>query len=177
MTKIDKKKIEEFIRVDHAGERGAVKIYEGQLLALNTFVKDENLKKIIEEMKIHEKEHCDFFETEIKKRNITPTKFLPLWDLMGVGLGFGSTLLGKKAAMLCTASVEEVIDKHYLDQIKQLDKNETKLKNKIIKFRQDELNHKDIAYEKGATKKGLYSLLDKIIKTGSKIAINISEKI
>ena len=96
---------------------------------------------------------------------------------MGVGLGFGSTLLGKKAAMLCTASVEEVIDKHYLDQIKQLDKNETKLKNKIIKFRQDELNHKDIAYEKGATKKGLYSLLDKIIKTGSKIAINISEKI
>ena len=177
MTKIDKKKIEEFIRVDHAGERGAVKIYEGQLLALNTFVKDENLKKIIEEMKIHEKEHCDFFETEIKKRNIAPTKFLPLWDLMGVGLGFGSTLLGKKAAMLCTASVEEVIDKHYLDQIKQLDKNETKLKNKIIKFRQDELNHKDIAYEKGATKKGLYSLLDKIIKTGSKIAINISEKI
>ena len=177
MTKIDKKKIEEFIRVDHAGERGAVKIYEGQLLALNTFVKDENLKKIIEEMKIHEKEHCDFFETEIKKRNITPTKFLPLWDLMGVGLGFGSTLLGKKAAMLCTASVEEVIDKHYLDQIKQLDKNETKLKNKIIKFRQDELNHKDIAYEKGATKKGLYSILDKIIKTGSKIAINISEKI
>ena len=177
MTKIDKKKIEEFIRVDHAGERGAVKIYEGQLLALNTFVKDENLKKIIEEMKIHEKEHCNFFETEIKKRNITPTKFLPLWDLMGVGLGFGSTLLGKKAAMLCTASVEEVIDKHYLDQIKQLGKNETKLKNKIIKFRQDELNHKDIAYEKGATKKGLYSLLDKIIKTGSKIAINISEKI
>ena len=79
--------------------------------------------------------------------------------------------------MLCTASVEEVIDKHYLDQIKQLGKNETKLKNKIIKFRQDELNHKDIAYEKGATKKGLYSLLDKIIKTGSKIAINISEKI
>jgi len=177
MKKSNKKKIEEFIRVDHAGERGAIKIYEGQLLALNTFVKDENLKKIIEEMKIHEKEHCDFFETEIKKRNISPTKFLPLWDLMGVGLGFGSTLLGKKAAMLCTASVEEVIDKHYLDQIKQLDKNETKLKNKIIKFRQDELNHKDIAYEKGATKKGLYSLLDKIIKTGSKIAINISEKI
>ncbi len=79
--------------------------------------------------------------------------------------------------MLCTASVEEVIDEHYLKQIKQLDKNETKLKKKIIKFREDELNHKDIAYEKGATKKGPYSLLDKIIKTGSKIAINISEKV
>ena len=177
MTKINKKKIEEFIRVDHAGERGAVKIYEGQLLALNTFVKDDALKKIIEEMKVHEKEHCDFFEQEIKKRNIKPTKFLPLWDLLGVGLGFGSTLLGKKAAMLCTASVEEVIDEHYLNQIKELDKSEPKLKKKIIKFREDELHHKDIAYEKGATKKGPYSILDKIIKTGSKIAINISEKI
>ena len=117
------------------------------------------------------------FQNEIKKRNITPTKFLPLWDLLGVGLGFGSTLLGKKAAMLCTASVEEVIDEHYLNQINQLDDDEKFLKNKITKFREDELNHKDIAYEKGATKKGPYSILDKIIKTGSKIAINISEKI
>tara|TARA_E500000075_G_C6913657_1_gene280448 strand:+ start:322 stop:849 length:528 start_codon:yes stop_codon:yes gene_type:complete len=174
---ISKNKIEEFIRVDHAGERGAVKIYEGQLLALNTLVKDEKLKKTIEEMKVHEKEHCEFFEKEIKKRNIKPTKLLPLWDLLGVTLGFGSTLLGKKAAMLCTASVEEVIDKHYQNQIDQLDKSEKELKNKMIKFREDELHHKDIAYEKGATKKGCYSILDKVIKTGSKIAINISEKI
>jgi ubiquinone biosynthesis monooxygenase Coq7 len=174
---ISKNKIEEFIRVDHAGERGAVKIYEGQLLALNTLVKDEKLKKTIEEMKVHEKEHCEFFEKEIKKRNIKPTKLLPLWDLLGVTLGFGSTLLGKKAAMLCTASVEEVIDKHYQNQIDQLDKSEKELKNNIIKFREDELHHKDIAYEKGATKKGCYSILDKVIKTGSKIAINISEKI
>ena len=174
---ISKNKIEEFIRVDHAGERGAVKIYEGQLLALNTLVKDEKLKKIVEEMKVHEKEHCEFFEKEIKKRNIKPTKLLPLWDLLGVTLGFGSTILGKKAAMLCTASVEEVIDKHYQNQINQLDSSEKELKKKIIKFRDDELHHKDIAYEKGATKKGFYSVLDKIIKTGSKIAINISEKI
>ena len=172
-----KNKIEEFIRVDHAGERGAVKIYEGQLLALSTLVKDEELKKTIEEMKIHEKEHCEFFENEIKKRKIKPTKFLPLWDLLGVGLGFGSTLLGKKAAMLCTASVEEVIDKHYQNQIDQLGPNEKDLKKKIIKFREDELHHKDIAYDKGATKKGLYSIMDKMIKTSSKLAINISEKI
>ena len=171
------KKVEEFIRVDHAGERGAVKIYEGQLLALNTLVKDESLKKTIEEMKVHEIEHCEFFEKEIKKRGIEPTKFLPLWDLLGIGLGFGSTILGKKAAMLCTASVEEVIDEHYLNQINQLGKDEKELKKKIIKFREDELHHKDIAYDKGATKKGLYSIMDKIIKTGSKIAINISEKV
>ena len=175
--KNSKKKIEEFIRVDHAGERGAVKIYEGQLLALSTLVKNENLKKTIEEMKVHEKEHCDFFENEIKKRKIRPTKFLPLWDLLGVGLGFGSTLLGKKAAMLCTASVEEVIDEHYQNQINQLGSDEKDLKKKIIKFREDELHHKDIAYEKGATKQGIYSIMDKVIKTGSKIAINISEKI
>jgi len=174
---VSKNRIEEFIRVDHAGERGAVKIYEGQLLALNTLVRDDNLKKKIEEMKVHEKEHSDFFEKEIKKRNISPTKLLPLWDLLGVGLGFGSTLLGKKAAMLCTASVEEVIDEHYQNQIDQLDSSEEELKKNIIKFREDELHHKDIAYEEGATKKGYYFLLDKIIKTGSKIAINISEKI
>ena len=170
-------KVEEFIRVDHAGERGAVKIYEGQLLALNTLVKNEDLKKTIEEMKVHEIEHCQFFEKEIKKRNIKPTKFLPLWDLLGVGLGFGSALLGKKGAMLCTASVEEVIDKHYLNQINQLGSEEKELKKKITKFREDELHHKDIAYEEGASKKGFYSILDKIIKTGSKIAINISEKV
>ncbi len=177
MKKTDKKKLEEFIRVDHAGERGAIKIYEGQLLALKTFYKDPELLKTVEEMKVHEQEHCDFFEGEIKKRKINPTKFLPLWDLLGVGLGFGSTILGKKAAMLCTASVEEVIDEHYQNQIDQLGSDEKELKKKIIKFRNDELHHKDIAYEKGASKEGLYSLLDKLIKTSSRIAINISEKI
>ncbi len=177
MKKTNKTKVEEFIRVDHAGERGAIKIYEGQLLALETLVKDENLKKTIQEMKVQEKEHCNYFENEIKKRNIKPTKLMPLWDLLGVGLGFSSTLLGKKAAMLCTASVEEVIDEHYQKQINQLKSDEKILKENIKKFRLDELHHKDIAYEKGATKKGLYKLLDKIIKTGSKVAINISKKI
>ena len=177
MEKTNKTKVEEFIRVDHAGERGAIKIYEGQLLALNTFVKDDNLKKTIQEMKDQEKEHCNYFENEIKIRNIKPTKLMPLWDLLGVGIGFGSTLLGKKAAMLCTASVEEIIDEHYEKQINQLKPDEKILKEKIKKFRLDELHHKDIAYEKGATKKGLYKILDRIIKTGSKVAINISEKI
>ena len=177
MKKTNKNKIEGFIRVNHAGERGAIKIYEGQLLALNTFVKDENLKKTIEKMKSHEKEHLDFFNKEIKKRNIKPTKLLPLWDLLGVGLGFGSAIIGKKATMLCTASVEEVIDEHYQNQINELDSDEKVLKEKIKKFRDDELHHRDIAYKQGASKKGLYSILDKIIKTGSKVAINISEKI
>ena len=177
MKKTNKNKIEEFIRVDHAGERGAIKIYEGQLLALNTIKKNEKLKSKINYMKDHEKKHYDFFDSEIKKRGIKPTVFLPLWDLMGVGLGFGSALLGKKATMLCTASVEEVIEDHYKGQLDQLEKDEKKLKDKILKFRDDEIHHKDIAYESGASKDGLYTIMDKVIKTGSKIAINISKKI
>ena len=152
MDKTNKKTLEEIIRVDHAGERGAIKIYEGQLLALKTY-------------------------NEIRKRNIAPTKLLPLWDLMGVTLGFGTAMLGEKAAMLCTASVEEVIDGHYKDQTYKLGKDEEELKKKIMKFRQDELDHKDIAYDNGATKKGLFGILDKVIKTSSRIAITISEKI
>ena len=177
MKKTNPKKLEEFIRVDHAGERGAIKIYEGQILALSTFVKNEDLKKTIKNMKEHEEVHYNFFENEIKKRDIKPTKLLPLWDLLGLGLGFGSTILGKKAAMLCTASVEEVIDVHYKNQINQIGHDEKNLKNKITKFREDELHHKDIAYNEGASKKGFYSVVDKIIKTGSKLAIKISEKI
>ena len=177
MKKTNKKILERIIRVDHAGERGAMKIYEGQLLALSTFLKDEDLKKTIEKMKNQEKEHLDFFNKEIKKRKIKPTKLLPIWDLLGIGLGFSSAMMGKKAAMLCTASVEEVIDKHYQNQLDQLHSDEKSLKKKIKKFRDDELHHKDIAYKQGASKKGFYSIFDKIIKTGSKVAINISEKI
>jgi len=177
MTKTNKKILEEIIRVDHAGERGAIKIYEGQLLALKTFKQDEDLKKQIEEMKEHEKEHYEFFDKEIHKRNIKPTKLLPLWDLLGVTLGFGTAMLGKKATMLCTASVEEVIGDHYKNQTYELKEDEKELKKKIIKFRDDELRHKDIAYEGGASKEGLYGLLDKVIKTSSHIAIKISKKI
>ena len=177
MEKTNKKTLEEIIRVDHAGERGAIKIYEGQLLALKTIKQDENLLNTIEEMKEQEKEHLEYFEKEIRKRKIKPTSLLPLWDIMGVALGFGSALLGKKATMLCTASVEEVIDGHYNNQLKKLGNDEKDLKKKIEKFKQDEVNHKNIAYESGATNKGIYSIMDKIIKTGSRIAITISEKI
>ena len=177
MEKTNKKTLEEIIRVYHAGERGAIKIYEGQLLALKTFKQNASLKRKIEEMKEHEREHYEYFDNEIKKRNIQPTKLLPLWDVMGVTLGFGTAMLGEKAAMLCTASVEEVIDGHYKDQTFKLGKDEKKLKDKIMKFREDELHHKDIAYDNGATKKGLFGLLDKVIKTSSLIAITISEKI
>ena len=177
MKKTNKKTLEEIIRVDHAGERGAIKIYEGQLLALKTIKQDEVLKDKIEEMKEQEKEHLEYFEKEIKKRKIKPTYLLPLWDVMGVALGFGTALLGKKSAMLCTASVEEVIENHYEDQLKKLGNDEKDLKTKIQKFKEDEMHHKNTAYESGATNKGIYSIMDKVIRTGSRIAITISEKI
>ena len=153
MKQTNKKILEEIIRVDHAGERGAIKIYEGQLLALNTFKKDEKLKKLIEEMKEHEKEHFEYFDKEIQKRNIKPTIFLPLWDLLGVTLGFGTTMLGQKAAMLCTASVEEVICDHYKNQLDKLGDDEKDLKKSIKKFREDEDDHKNIAYDEGRNKR------------------------
>ena len=177
MKKTDKKILEEIIRVDHAGERGAIKIYEGQLLALKTIKQDKSLKEKIEKMKEHEKEHLEYFENEIQKRKIKPTSLIPLWDVMGVTLGFGTALLGKKAAMLCTASVEEVIEDHYKNQLKKIGNDEMILKAKIEKFMGDETNHKNIAYDSGASNKGVYSLMDKIIRTGSRIAITLSEKI
>jgi ubiquinone biosynthesis monooxygenase Coq7 len=177
MEKTDQKILEEIIRVDHAGERGAIKIYEGQLLALNTIKQDEKLKTIIQEMKEQEKEHLEYFEKEIQKRKMKPTYLLPLWDLIGVSLGFGTVLLGKRAAMLCTASVEEVIEDHYQKQLKKIGNDEKELKTKIEKFKRDEIDHKNTAYETGASKIGIYSIMDKVIKTGSKLAITISEKI
>ena len=177
MKKTNNKILEEIIRVDHAGERGALKIYEGQLLALKTIKQDETLINQIEEMREHEKKHYEYFDKEIQKRKIKPTYFLPLWDLMGITLGFGTALLGKKATMLCTASVEEVIENHYKNQIKKLGNDEKDLKEKIEKFKEDEVCHKNIAYESGATNKGLYSIMGTLIRTGSRIAITISEKI
>ena len=177
MKKTNQKTLEEIIRVDHAGERSAIKIYEGQLLALKTVKQDNDLKDKIEEMKEQEKEHLEYFEKEIQKRKIKPTYLLPVWDLMGVTLGFGTALLGKKAAMLCTASVEEVIEDHYQNQLQKLGNDEKDLKAKIEKFKEDEIEHKNMAYETGVTNKGFYSIMDKVIRTGSRIAITISEKI
>ncbi len=177
MKKTNQKILEEIIRVDHAGERGAIKIYEGQLLALKTIKQDESLKDKIEKMKEQEKEHLEYFEKEIQIRKIKPTYLLPLWDIIGITLGFGTALLGKKAAMLCTASVEEVIENHYQNQLKKLGNDEMELKAKIEKFKGDEVDHKNMAYEAGATNKGMYSIMDQVIRVGSRIAISISEKI
>ena len=169
-----KNKLDKILRVDHAGEVGAAKIYEGQLKVLGK----TDVGPMIQHMKDQEKEHLDTFHDLLNEHEVRPTIMLPIWNLAGYGLGVISAAMGKKAAMACTIAVEEVIGKHYEKQADQLtEKKYQSLKKKLLKFRDDELEHKDIAYQNGATKKGLYSIMDKIIKTGSKIAINISEKV
>ncbi|MFM8244574.1 MAG: demethoxyubiquinone hydroxylase family protein [Candidatus Fonsibacter sp.] len=178
---MDKKNIiEEMIRVNHAGERGAIKIYEGQIKALKFLKQEESLIQEIQEMRDHELEHLHFFENEIVKRNVRPTFLLPLWDLLGTTLGIGTALLGKKATALCTAAVEEVIGGHYSDQIETLEndfKEEKSLKDTFSKFRDDELEHKDKAEKMGSTNSGVYYVLDTIIKGTSRLAIEVSKRI
>lgn len=173
------KQIAEMIRVNHAGERGAIKIYEGQLKALQFFNKDPELQSTLKDMRDHELEHLKFFENQIIERKVRPTALLPLWDVLGTALGFGTALLGKKATALCTSAVEEIIGGHYGEQIDILSKDykeEKELKEKFIKFREEELEHKNTAESLGANNDGLYSILDIVIKNTSKLAIAISKK-
>lgn len=124
---MDKKTLDSYIRVNHAGEFGAVRIYQGQIDALGD-------NPIIQEMLSQEKEHLSAFEEEMRARKIRPTAFLPLWSALGYGLGFISGKIGKSAAMACTQAVEEIIDEHYLMQLKTLSQEENLLKEKFQNF-------------------------------------------
>lgn len=171
-------KIERMIRVNHAGEYGAKRIYEGQIAV----TKSPKSKAIFKEMLLHEKEHLDFFENEIINRNVRPTIFQPIWHIAGFALGATTALFGHKTAMACTVAVEEVIDEHYKSQLEDLkssedlDKNELCIMSKIEKFRKDEINHKNIGLKAGAKKIYGYDLISNSIKTGSKVAIWLSKR-
>ena len=168
------KKLDKILRVDHAGEVGASKIYEGQLRVLGK----TDIGPMIQHMKDQEQEHLDTFHNLLNEHNIRPTFMMPLWNLAGYGLGIISASLGKKAAMACTIAVEEVIGKHYEKQANQLnEKKYEKLKTKLLKFRDDELEHKDIATENDGELTPGYKFLKFFIQSGCKAAIKISEKI
>ena len=171
---LSKKIIDEIIRVDHAGEYGATKIYAGQLAI---FGKDSKIGKTIKHMADQEQKHIDTFNKLIVERRVRPTALMPLWNFTGFILGATTALLGKNAAMACTVAVEDVIGKHYQKQAKELGTKEQKLKKILLEFRDDELEHHDIGLENDAEKTLGYSILTKIIKTGCKTAIKISKKI
>lgn len=168
--------ISSMIRVDHAGEYGAKRIYEGQLAVLG---KNPKMKKLITHMAEQEQVHLDFFEKEIVSRNIRPTALHPLWHAAGYALGAVTAKMGVEAAMACTVAVEEVISEHYGEQLDALKKNkaEKKLYAAIKKFKAEEEEHHDIGIEHDAEQATAYPLLTKAIKTGAKLAIAVAKRV
>ena len=172
--KTDRKTLEEIIRVDHAGEFSATRIYDGQIAV---FGKNTKIGKTIQHMADQEQEHIETFEKLIVSERVRPTVLLPIWNAAGYFLGASTALLGEKAAMACTVAVESVIGGHYEKQAKQLGNDQHKLKKIIKKFQKDQLEHHDIGIDHDAENLPGYSLLTKVIKTGCKIAIEVSKKI
>ncbi len=165
--------VERIIRVDHAGELGARRIYEGQLAIL----KGRAEARPIEHMYRQELEHLKAFEGLIAERRARPSALYPLWHAAGFALGAATALLGPKAAMACTVAVEEVIDEHYRAQSLQLGEDEAPLKARIDKFRAEELEHRDIGLAHGASEAPGYELLKGAIKMGSRLAIWLAERV
>ena len=170
----DKKVLEEIIRVDHAGEYGATKIYDGQIAV---FGKNSKIGKTIQHMADQEKEHIETFEKLIVQNRVRPTALMPIWNMAGYLLGVSTALMGEKTAMACTVAVESVIGNHYKKQAKQLGNDQKKLRTTIKKFEKDELEHHDIGINHNAKNALGYKLISKIITIGCKTAINVSKKI
>ncbi|MGD0191567.1 MAG: demethoxyubiquinone hydroxylase family protein [Rhizomicrobium sp.] len=164
------------IRVDHAGEYGAVRIYEGQLAVLGERAGSKSAAGAIREMARQEQEHLDTFDRLVNERRVRPTALEPVWRMAGFALGAATALMGEKAAMACTAAVEEVIDEHYARQIERL-KTDPELKKIVETFRADEIAHRDEAIAHGAEDAPGYTVLREAIKTGCRLAIRLSERI
>jgi len=161
------------IRVDHAGEYGAARIYAGQLAVLSR----REAAPVLREMQAQEQQHLERFNELIVQRRVRPTAMLPLWHLAGFALGAATAMLGERAAMACTVAVEEAIDEHYSSQIAALDEGEAELKETIERFRDDELQHRDIGLQHGAEQAPGYRVLSAAIKAGCRLAIRVSERI
>ena len=160
--------VRRMIRVDHAGEYGAVRIYEGQMSVLGPTA-------VIAHMAEQEKRHLETFKDLMVERRVRPTALLPLWHVAGFALGAGSALMGKNAAMACTVAVEEVIDEHYARQVAMID--DDGLKQTFEACRLEELEHRETALAHGAREAPAYEALTAVVKTCSRLAIWLSERI
>lgn len=171
---VSDKDIEAMLRVDHAGEYGAVRIYEAQLKILRQTLDGPALQ----EMLAHEEEHLAFFEKVMRERGIRPSAFLPLWDVCARGMGVVTALMGAPTAMAATVAVEEVIDKHYQEQEKKLAlrQDEKDLLEKVRQFRAEEQEHHDEALRREAEKAPFYPIISEVIKAASRLAIKISTR-
>jgi len=163
------------IRVNHAGEYGAIRIYEGQLAVL----KNSSVAPIIDHMLAQEKKHFDRFDETMKDRRVRPTLLSPLWHVAGFALGAGSALLGKRAAMACTVAVESVIDAHYQDQLQQLEGNleEAPLAALIEECHREEIEHHDTSLENEAAQMRGYKPFTTAVKMASRLAIFLSKRL
>lgn len=163
--------ISQVIRVNHAGEYGAKQIYAGQLAVLKAPEEQLLLKHMAEQ----EEEHLQYFTKKMQELKVRPSAFMPIWHILGYALGAGTALLGKNAAMIATEAVEEVIDQHYQEQLQNPELNKDLAEN-IEKFRQEELEHKEIAQKNMTNLSVGHQLLYHAIKFGCKISINIAKK-
>ncbi|WP_374445517.1 demethoxyubiquinone hydroxylase family protein [Stella sp.] len=161
------------IRVDHAGEYGAKRIYEGQLAVLGRGPSGPTIRHMADQ----EARHLAAFERLVVERRVRPTALLPVWHVAGYALGAATALLGARAAMACTVAVEEVIDAHYRGQSAALGTAEPALRDQVEEFRAEELEHRDTALAAGATEAPAYPLLSTAIKVASRLAIRLSERI
>ena len=170
----DRNVLEEIIRVDHAGEYGATRIYDGQIAI---FGKNSKIGKTIQHMADQEQEHIEKFNELILEHRVRPTAFLPLWNVAGFGLGAVTAMMGEKAAMACTVAVEKVIGEHYHEQQDLLEDDHKDLRTTIKKFEKDELEHHDIGINHDAENAPGYNIMKTVIEFGCKTAIAISKKI
>lgn len=161
------------IRVDQAGEYGAVRIYAGQLAVLRRHPEAEAIRRMADQ----EQKHLVAFDALVVERRVRPTALSPLWHIGGFALGAATAFLGPKAAMACTVAVEEVIDAHYASQAARLGPGEAALKDTIVRFRDDEIKHRDEALTRGASDAPFQPLLTSAVKTASRIAIWLSTRI
>jgi ubiquinone biosynthesis monooxygenase Coq7 len=169
---------EEILRVDHAGEFGAVAIYRGQLAVFERQHGKDRIVGQLKEMAAQEQEHLDAFDSLLQAGSVRPTAMSPVWNAAGFALGVGTALLGEKAAHACTEAVETVIEEHYGDQVAELtDAGETELAARMAKFQEEEIAHKDLAASEGAAQAPAYPLLSAAIRAGCRLAIRISERV
>jgi ubiquinone biosynthesis monooxygenase Coq7 len=171
------RRLAEILRVDHAGELGAVHIYRGQRAVLNAAPHRDRIAYQLQEMEAQEAEHLSAFDRLLNERRVRPTLLAPLWRSAGFAVGAGTALMGEKAAHACTEAIETVIEEHYAGQIEELKDRDPALAERLARFRDDELAHRDLAVEEGARQTPGYGLLSAAIRLGCRAAIKISEKI
>ncbi|MFT5181811.1 MAG: ubiquinone biosynthesis monooxygenase Coq7 [Alphaproteobacteria bacterium] len=174
-------KVERMIRVDHAGEYGAARIYQGQLAVLGGRPVGDALRN----MAAQEQRHLDTFDQLVVERRVRPTALTPVWHVAGYALGVATAMMGERAAMACTVAVEDVIEKHYARQSEQLGDDEAELRDVIDEFRREEIEHKNIGLDHisaedgvdGSGPAGAYPVLSQAIKSGSRLAIWLSTRL